>query len=233
VHDNLDLGTRAIHRSLAALALRDELKGTAIAAFHISRLLADPNRLIPEQVPMAPYAGSPELYGDYLVRHRETLLRDFLDPWIKAVNDLLDSAPEGVVSYHHHTMDIYPLSPRRYDKGGNRKRPPFQLFWERPPGDVALAADTGLAPAEVLAGIRSSIASYFAQAVGEEASRGRIDFPLLVPPMPFHGCRNERLDREYVHIIYEVRKDLLDTRESIDRWVEFRPWEVKGNPRTG
>jgi hypothetical protein len=231
VHDNSDIGTRAIHRSLAASVFSGKLKGVAIAAFHVSRLLFDANRLVDtEQVSMVPYTGSPELYADYLATHWRTLRSEFLEPWVNAVNDLLDSAPEGVVAYHHHTMDIYSLSRRIHDIGGDGKRPPFQLFWMRPPRNDKKNRDeqedrTGLAPREVLEVVRSKMEKYFSQIIGEEeASGGKIDYPLSVPRTPFHGCLNERLDRDYRHIIYEVRKDLLATSESIDRWMEHQPW---------
>jgi N-formylglutamate amidohydrolase len=235
VHDNLDLGTRAIHRSLVERVDGGQLRGAAIVAFHVSRLLADANRWRrADQVPVAPYTGSPELYGDYLEQHRQALLDSYLDPWIDAVNELLDGAPEGTISYHHHTMDIHALSQRDHDAGGGRRRPPFQLFWKRPPGDGDVpAADTGLAPRDMLDRVRASMQAYFAGTAGPEAGTagaeaadGAIDFPLRTPVMPFHGCRHEKLGRDYLHVVYEVRKDLLDSRERVERWAGSQPWEV-------
>lgn len=228
VHDNLDLGTRAIHASLVERAAGGRLRGAAIVAFHVSRLLADANRLLrADQVPVAPYTGSPELYGDYLDQHRQALLEEFLDPWIGAVNELLDGAPEGTVAYHHHTMDIYALSPRDHDVGEGRRRPPFQLFWERPPGDEEVAAaDPGLAPRELLDRVRARMEAHFSPVTEPGAAHGSIDFPLRTPVMPFHGCRHEKLGRDYVHVVYEVRKDLLGTRERVGHWADSRPWET-------
>lgn len=227
VHDNLDSATRVMHAALVALIVRRELRGAAVAGFHLSRILVDANRLLStDQVLRAPYVGSPDLYSGYLAENRERLSREYAGPWIDAVNDLLGDNP-GCVVYHHHTYDVRSLRPRVHDLGRpGRLRPPFQLFHARPSLEATPRDDEGLVPHETLTKVRASIGAFLAELTGTRPVDGAVDYPLRAPALPFTGCVNDGLDRRYVHLIYEVRKDLLRSRADIERWIAARPWAV-------
>ena len=239
VHDNSDIATRAIYLALVKEILDGELEG-AVATFHVSRILIDANRAkINDQIPERPYTGSARWYTNYLQRNRHRMAVELAEPWFDATNKLLERSGDCPV-YHHHTMDTYALSARKYDKGGKSKRPEFQLFWRRPPdgdlsdgdtnpfGDSSSDNDTGLAPLELLTAIKSRMQRFFDEMGGEAdpALTGRIDDPLRAPVMPFQELAR-KAERRHAHILYEVRKDLLNSEDQVKRWVAGQAWNVK------
>ena len=236
VHANSDIATRAIYAALVRDIVDGRLEG-AVAAFHVSRILIDANRdKIHDQVPGKPYTGSARLYASYLRKNRHRMAHELAQPWFDAVNNLLENSADCPV-YHHHTMDVYALSPRKYDKGGKSKRPAFQLFWRRPPnGDLPSREvhpfedfppdnDPGLAPLELLKVIASKMQQFFDEEGDETnpALTGRIDDPLRAPVMPFRELI-KNAERRHPHVLYEVRKDLLDSEEKVEKWLARQAW---------
>lgn len=233
VHDNLDLGTGAIYRMLADQVMSGEAEGVAVAGFHMSRLLLDANRVEPGyQVPSRPYVGSPDLYTDYQFRHRARLREESLLPWIEAVDEVLREIGETGVAYHHHTYDVYSITPRPWDRAANQKRPAFQLVWERPAMDTTYTVgggkrdDRGLAGLGELRGVRDRITEYLETKMNLDDAAGEIDFPLLLPLTPFLGTREGENNSAPPHILYDLRKDILATDESVAAWVGDAPWRL-------
>jgi hypothetical protein len=228
VHDNADTGTRALYSLLAKSVLTGRSPGAAVAAFDISRVLIDANRLLAgDRIPVLPYVGSPELYAAYLDRRRPDLDR-LADEWIAKVNSIL-SASSGLAVYHHHTYDIFARSSRPYDQSADVKRPAFQLFRRRPTVDGENCDDIGLAPIRLLNDIAARISTFLSDSTGSSDTTGQVDFPLSLPVTPFHGCLNDGVSGQNHHIIYEIRKDLLDSESRVENWFNARPWAVPLN----
>ncbi|MBB5870782.1 hypothetical protein F4553_004161 [Allocatelliglobosispora scoriae] len=238
VHDNADIGTGAIYRHLAESILAGRGEGVAVAGFHLSRLLLDANRIeVVYQVPASPYVGTSELYADFMQRRGTELREDLLLPWLDAVNRLLRQMGESGVAYHHHTLDVYSMTPRPWDQASHEKRPAFQLVWERPTLDATSepapgVVDPGLAPIEDLRGVRDRITEYLEAKVGLEDAAGEIDFPLLLPVVPFAGALRGDLADLPPHIMYDVRKDILATDDLIRSWVGDGPWRLPAVARS-
>lgn len=229
VHENADIGTGAIYRALTERILRGNSEGVAVAGFHLSRLLLDANRAQPlYQLPAHPYVGSPELYADYHLRRGAQLREEALLPWLDAVNDLLREMGESGVAYHHHTYDIFSMTPRPNDRASYAKRPPFQLIWKRStltePTEEPDDNDRGLAPIGDLRAIRDQITEYIEVKLGIADGAGEIDFPLLSPVIPFIGGRKGDPENTPAHIMYDLRKDILGTDERVQSWVADAPW---------
>lgn len=233
VHDNADIGTGAIYRMLVAGIRSGVVEGVAVAGFHLSRILLDANRAdVRYQVPPRPYTGNGEIYADYLHRRGDQLREEALLPWLAAVNELLDGMGDDGVVYHHHTYDIFPLSPRPYDRS-TAKRPAFQLLWKRPAavanddGDQVQRHDPGLTTLENVVAVRDQISRFLEVQFGLPDSSGGIDQPLTLPPVPFSGARAGDPPHLPQHVIYDLRKDILSTEERVRSWVEGRPWGVR------
>ncbi|RIV39435.1 hypothetical protein D2L64_08950 [Micromonospora radicis] len=231
VHDNLDLGTAAIYRHLVDDIVAGRAPGVAVAGFHLSRILLDANRdAVHEQVPEDPYAGSAELYRDYHLSEGLRLREEELLPWLTAVDDVLrEMGGQGSV-YHHHTYDVYSISPRPWDRGFTTKRPAFQLIWRRPPvdraGDYLTSGDPGLARLADIEAVRDGIRDFLEQEIGVGNGTGQVDYPLLLPVLPFRGTRQGDPDSPR-HLVYDLRKDLLATEPQIRSWVTTAPWRFR------
>ncbi|RKN43477.1 hypothetical protein [Micromonospora endolithica] len=233
VHDNLDLGTAAIYRHLVDDIVAGRAPGVAVAGFHLSRILLDANRVaLHEQVPPDPYAGSADLYREYQLSEGLRLREEKLLPWLAAVDDVLRAMGEQGSVYHHHTYDVYSISPRPWDRGFTAKRPAFQLIWRRPPvdhlGDHVTEGDPGLARLEDIEDVRSGIRDFLEQEIGVGNGTGQIDYPLLLPVLPFRGTRQGDPADSPRHLVYDLRKDLLDTDRQIRSWVVSAPWRFQG-----
>jgi N-formylglutamate amidohydrolase len=237
VHLNADTGTGTVYARLAERISSGELDGAAVAGFHLSRLLIDANRVDPQhQTPARPYVGEPDLYEHYLTRNREKLREAYLDPWVYAVNELLAELENPGVVYHHHTYDLTSMSPRPYDLG-ELDRPAFQLVWKRPDeGAVPVTEEVlkldprggGLARMEDLKDIRDNITNYLADRDGAASVDGYIDYPLELPLTPFLGTFRADLTVSVQHVMYDIRKDFLDTEEKVLGWVDEGPWRLPG-----
>ncbi|WBB56463.1 hypothetical protein [Verrucosispora sp. WMMD573] len=229
VHDNLDLGTAAIYRLLVEDIVAGRAPGVAVAGFHLSRIMLDANRdAVHEQVPENPYAGSGELYRDYHLSEGLRLRDEELLPWLAAVDDMLrEMGGQGSV-YHHHTYDVYSISPRPWDRGFTPKRPAFQLIWSRPlvrrAGEHAAVGDPGLARLEDIERVRESIRNFLEREIGVGNGTGQVDYPLLLPVLPFRGTRRGDPADSPRHLVYDLRKDLLATDRQLRSWVSTAPW---------
>lgn len=236
VHDNADTGTGAIYHELVAAVVSGQLRGAAVAGFHLSRVLLDANRVkFEEQLPLRPYAGSSEAYEPYLRRSGEKLRKEALLPWLEAVNRILRQLDNGV-AYHHHTYDLFSLSPRPWDRGTGHMRPPFQLVWQKPTNSLEIAGPpgtNGLTPLEEIRLVRDNIAEYLRRNSGLADCDGDIDFPLTLPVVPYWGADRADPPEAPRHILYDVRKDILDTMEKIRAWVTRAPWRSTVNPPCG
>jgi hypothetical protein len=230
VHDNCDIGTAAIYRTLVDRIITGQAEGVAVAGFHLSRLLVDANRdELEHQLPARPYVGSPELYTRYMQRNFDELRFGALAPWLDAVDEVLREMGEEGVAYHHHTYDVYSITPRPWDQASHEKRPAFQLVWERPtlPEHQAVnGTDRGLANIEDLRVIRDRIMEYLEAKIGIDDGSGDIDFPLLLPVIPFGGARRSDPADRPQHVMYDLRKDILATEETIRSWVGDGPWRL-------
>ncbi|GIJ25931.1 hypothetical protein Vqi01_10930 [Micromonospora qiuiae] len=231
VHDNLDLGTAAIYRHLVEDIVAGRAPGVAVAGFHLSRILLDANRdAAHEQVPENPYAGSAELYRDYHLSEGLRLREEELLPWLTAVDDLLREMDGQGAVYHHHTYDVYSISPRPWDRGFTTKRPAFQLIWRRSPvdraGNYLAAGDPGLARLADIEAVRDDIRDFLEQEIGVGNGTGQVDYPLLLPVLPFRGTRQGD-PASPRHLVYDLRKDLLATESQIRSWVTTAPWRFR------
>ncbi|MGN9807920.1 hypothetical protein ACTMSW_00995 [Micromonospora sp. BQ11] len=232
VHDNLDLGTAAIYRHLVDDIVAGRAPGVAVAGFHLSRILLDANRVeVRQQVPPNPYAGSADLYREYHLSEGSRLREEELLPWLAAVDDVLRDMGEWGSVYHHHTYDVYSISPRPWDRGFTAKRPAFQLIWRRPPvdraGDHVAGDDAGLARLEDVEDVRNGIRDFLEQEIGVGNGTGQIDYPLLLPVLPFRGTRQGDPAGSPRHLVYDLRKDLLTTERQIRSWVDVAPWRFR------
>jgi len=238
IHENADTGTGAIYGLLADRIASGELRGAAVAGFHLSRLLLDANRGEPaEQTPARPYVGEPGLYEDYLTQNREKLRTEYLQPWVGAVNSMLANLGSLDVAYHHHTYDLRPMSPRPFDFSDS-ERPAFQFVWKRPDDGTAQVNEElmqqdsrggGLARLEELKLVRDNVTSYFIRQHKASNIEGNIDYPLELPLTPFHGTSRADLSVSSQHVMYDVRKDFLDTSEKVLDWVASGPWRIMAN----
>lgn len=236
VHANADTGTGFIYARLAEQIKSGELTGTAVAGFHHSRLLIDANRAEPaKQTPARPYVGEPELYGGYLRANSERLRDEYLLPWVAAVNQWLSRLTLHGLVYHHHTYDLTSLSPRPNDFGDKMLRPAFEFVWKRPDdGAVDITDESvrldprggGLARLEDLKDARDSVARYLSDRYDTSHIDGHIDYPLELPLTPFTGTTRADLGDFVPHVMYDIRKDYLDTEEKILNWVDSGPWRV-------
>jgi hypothetical protein len=226
VHDNSDLGTGAVYRSLVDKIVRGEITGAAVAGFHLSRLLVDCNRADPtKQTPRQPYVGTSELYADYLDSTNAMLRAQALQPWLDGVNELLELMGEAGNVYHHHTYDLFTMSHRPYDFGEGMPRPAFQLIWNRTPsGELSTDDnDRGLAPLAKVETIAAQISEFLSGEFGIPDPAGAIDYPLGLPLAPFHGMRHgENLAPS--HFAYDMRKDVLTSEARVQAWVTSAPW---------
>jgi N-formylglutamate amidohydrolase len=238
VHQNADIGTGAIYRALVDKIVTGEYKGVVVAGFHVSRLLLDANRATEqEQVPPKPYVGTADVYRDYLRRHGAELRRQALLPWLEAVDAILREMGEDGVVYHHHTYDVFSMSPRPWDRGLTPERPAFQLVWTRPAIDPAgddgtLLQDHGLLPLRDVENVRDRINEFLRTEMGLPEGGGSIDYPMFLPVVPFTGTRKGDPVGMPRHVMYDLRKDILVTEDQIQSWVKRAPWrlEVGGNP---
>lgn len=240
IHLNADTGTNTIYTRLAEQIGRGELPGTAVAGFHLSRLLLDANRgTAADQVPLEPYVGDADLYQPYLLRHGDRLRREYLNPWLGAVNAFLAVLEDFSVVYHHHTYDLTSMSSRPYDFADKQERPAFELVWKRPDDGTgfesiqAAAVRTrrdwrggGLAPLEDLKEVRDAISTYLMERHEAASVDGYIDYPLELPLAPFEGTRRSDWSAKIQHVIYDMRKDYLDTAEKVRDWVDTGPWRL-------
>jgi hypothetical protein len=223
VHDNADTGSLAMYRLLALQIARGELPGAAMAGFHLSRLLVDSNRILPEdRTPLSPYSGGSELYRDYMIDNRPSLLHS-TNLWLERVNSLLAESDDLVV-YHHHTYEPVSLGSPPHELAPGAERPGFQLFWRRPSIGRDPNTDEGLAPLAMVESVVGRMRRFWAPHVPRV--EGAIDFPLMLPVTPFAGCVNDGQVRRHVHIIYEVRKDLIRQQADIARFADENPWRV-------
>ncbi len=213
---NRDAGTAALAKALLPARPRPH-----IAYFSISRLLLDANRLEPDlQLPAAPYIGEATLYQSYAKRHAKVLLKDLLEPWIMAVNELIAQNAVELV-FHHHTMDPFGYSVRPHDARPGLRRPPAQVFLREYTSSIQEPARL-LAPVKVIEGVRETIFEHLMPLVGEEAPEVRIDDPLVTPAMPFIVRDSNRIlagSRLPWHIIIELRKDLLRKADDLGHWT--------------
>ncbi|MFI6760232.1 hypothetical protein ACIBF5_13955 [Micromonospora sp. NPDC050417] len=232
VHQNVDLGTGAIYRRLVEGVRSGAAEGVAVAGFHLSRLLLDANRATVEaQLPVDPYVGSAEIYQTYLRRRGRDLRHEALLPWLAAVDEILQSMDSRGTVYHHHTYDVLSMSPRPWDRGVAAKRPAFQLIWRRPSLDGVIdeggeSADPGLARLEDVEDVRFRIRDFLERKIGLTEGNGDIDYPLLLPVMPFRGSRRGDPPTSPRHLVYDLRKDILLTEEQIRSWVLDGPWRL-------
>ncbi|WBB72866.1 N-formylglutamate amidohydrolase [Micromonospora sp. WMMD1128] len=232
VHENVDLGTAAIYRHLVDDIVAGRARGVAVAGFHLSRLLLDANRhLVDEQLPPTPYVGSADLYREYLLSEGRRLRVEALLPWLEAVDEVLREIGGAGTVYHHHTYDVYSMSPRPWDRGFTEKRPAFQLIWRRAPlspTDVDPAeTDPGLAPVADIEDVQATIRDFLEQEIGVGNGTGQIDYPLLLPVLPFRGTRVGDPPGAPRHLVYDLRKDLLATEQHIHSWVVVAPWRFR------
>ncbi|WP_329104465.1 N-formylglutamate amidohydrolase [Micromonospora sp. NBC_01699] len=237
VHQNVDLGTGAIYRRLVDDVRSGAAEGVAVAGFHLSRLLIDANRASVEgQLPNDPYVGSAELYRGYLRRRGRDLRHESLLPWLDAVDEVLESMDNRGTVYHHHTYDVLSMSPRPWDRGVAVERPAFQLIWKRPSLDGVIddsEPDPGLAPLADVEDVRRRIRGFLEREIGLPNGNGDIDYPLLLPVMPFKGSRRGDPPTLPRHLVYDLRKDVLATDEQIRAWVLDGPWRLAGGHRDG
>lgn len=235
VHENADIGTGAIYRTLIEDVVSGESKGVVVAGFHLSRILLDANRAkLEEQMPLRPYVGSADIYSQYLRKRRDELREVALVPWLDAVDVILRKMGNGVV-YHHHTYDVSPLSPRPWDRCPDIKRPAFQLVWKKPTWESVFdheeqSTDEGLAPLEDIEGVRDRICSFLQIEMGIDDSNGAIDYPLRLPVIPFCGARHGDPPETPRHVMYDLRKDVLVTEEKVRSWVVASPWRIIRTP---
>lgn len=231
VHENADIGTGAIYRTLVEDVISGESKGVVVAGFHLSRILLDANRAkVEEQMPLHPYVGSADIYAEYLRRRGYDLREEALLPWLDAIGRILHNISDGVV-YHHHTYDVASLSPRPWDQGPYIKRPAFQLVWRKPSWDAVFdhnesSIEDGLAPLKDIEGVRDRIHNFLQAEIGLEDSSGAIDYPLRLPVAPFPGTRSGDPFVTPHHVMYDLRKDVLVTEKQIQLWVAIGPWRV-------
>lgn len=237
VHQNVDLGTGAIYRRLVESVRSGAARGVAVAGFHLSRLLLDANRATVEaQLPADPYVGSAEIYQTYLRRRGRDLRHEALLPWLAAVDDVIGAMDSRATVYHHHTYDVLSMSPRPWDRGVAAKRPAFQLIWRRPSLDGVIedgidSADPGLARLADVEDVRRRIHDFLEREIGLGDGNGDIDYPLLLPVMPFRGSRRGDPPNSPRHLVYDLRKDILATDEQIRSWVGDGPWRLRdGSP---
>lgn len=235
VHANADIGTGAIYRTLVESVISGEVKGVAVAGFHLSRVLLDANRVKPEeQVSAHPYAGDGSVYSEYLRREANRLREEALLPWLSAVDEILRQMHHGVV-YHHHTYDIVPLSPRPWDRDPGVMRPAFQLSWRKSswdtvPEDVGLSETDELAPLVEIEDARDRICDFLSHEIGIVGTVGAIDHPLLLPALPFRGTHRGERSAELHHVVYDLRKDFLVTEAQVRLWVQASPWRLASVP---
>jgi hypothetical protein len=233
VHANADTGTGAIYRTLVEEVASGSVRGTAVAGFHLSRILLDANRLKPEEQVLAhPYSGDGSLYSEYLVREAARLREEMLLPWLRAVDGILRQMHEGVV-YHHHTYDLIPLSPRPWDQDPGAKRPAFQLAWRKSSWDTVFEIGDSpevdeLAPLKEIEQARDRIREFLCDNIGIPGTIGAIDHPLLLPVTPFRGTRRGEPSGAPHHVVYDLRKDFLVTEEQVRLWVRDSPWRLAG-----
>ncbi|MEV4494874.1 hypothetical protein C7C45_15010 [Micromonospora arborensis] len=232
VHENVDLGTAAIYRHLVDDIVAGRAKGVAVAGFHLTRLLLDANRhLVDEQLPPTPYVGSADLYREYVLSEGARLRVEALLPWLDAVDEVLRELGGTGTVYHHHTYDVYSMSPRPWDRGFTEKRPAFQLIWRRAlldsvdvdPGEGEL----GLAHLGDIEGVQTAIRDFLEKEIGMGNGSGQIDYPLLLPVLPFRGTRIGDPADAPRHLVYDLRKDLLATEDHIRSWVVVAPWRFR------
>lgn len=238
VHQNVDLGTGAIYRRLVDDVRSGVAEGVAVAGFHLSRLLLDANRdSVEAQLPIDPYVGSAEIYQTYLRRRGRDLRHEALLPWLAGVDEILRAMDSRGTVYHHHTYDVLSMSPRPWDRGVAAKRPAFQLIWRRPSLDGVIdgadSSDPGLARLVDIEGVRDRIREFLEREIGLSNGTGDIDYPLLLPVMPFRGSRRGDPPNSPRHLVYDLRKDILVTDEQIRAWVLGGPWRFgSGRPAT-
>ncbi len=226
---NSDLGTARIASKLIQAIPCALLGGRSVhvAYFAISRLFLDANRLLAtDQVPLRPYSGSASDYHDFLRRHGDAL-RESLLPWLDEVNALIRDLRPPVV-YHHHTYDVVGQAARPWDADAFGLRPLAQVFWQRPslngvrPAAAAAVDERGFAPRAVLEAMAEIIAGALAGRTRQRPSV-RLDHPLMTPPMPYLGCILDSGGTESRghpwHVIYELRKDLLNHPLAVDAWL--------------
>jgi len=231
VHKNSDMGTGAMYRELADWVMSGQAPGVAVAGFHLSRLLLDANRVhLNDQIPARPYVGDPELYADYLSQSGRDLRDGALLPWVEEVNKILRSLPDDAVIYHHHTLDVYSLSPRPYDVAAAQARPAFQLTWKKPTiddrfDDLDTRHAEGMAPLEDLEKVREKIGAFLGE-IGVTDSVGHIDYPLYLPVSPFYGTRDGDYSVGPKHVLYDLRKKILTSSELIHSWIHTGPWKL-------
>lgn len=198
---NRDAGTTQLCHNLVRLALERRL-GLTIAYFKTSRLFLDANRAYDtEQVPLSPYAGSSELYEEYMRTSGDRERQRLLLPWLARVNDLLAVAN---VAVHHHTFDNLSLAYRDHDKKPWQSRPQAQVFWQKP----TLAADIGVPRGEFLPrAVVERLAATLRLGLGLDEVL--VDDPLVAPIMPFLASQVPGQAPGPWHVVYELRKDLL------------------------
>jgi hypothetical protein len=222
VHENLDLGTGAMYRRLADLVGRGSLPTSAVAAFHVSRIVLDPNRAQRKgQVTETPYSNSAKFQLELPASEKEGFRQTLLLPWLDAVCKVISTSSLEVV-YHHHTYDLTGLSPRSNDRGGFEKRPAFQLFSRRD-NHERLGLPPTFASAKTLSSVEDRIRNFLYGWRSAEDCDGSIDYPLRAVETPFHASGR---DEEPVHLIYELRKDLLPDVASVNTWIDSRCWAV-------
>ncbi|MGH3669113.1 MAG: hypothetical protein ACRDSH_00540 [Pseudonocardiaceae bacterium] len=233
VHANADTGTGAIYRTLVEGVTSGDVRGIAVAGFHLSRILLDANRLKPEeQVLVHPYSGDGRLYSEYLIREAGRLREEALLPWLRAVDGILCQMQGGVV-YHHHTYDLVPLSPRPWDQDPGVKRPAFQLSWRKSNWDTVFEVGCSLevdelAPLGEIEQARDRIGEFLCDKIGATGTSGAIDHPLLLPVLPFRGTRRGEYCGTLHHVVYDLRKDFLVTEDQVRLWVRDSPWRLAG-----
>lgn len=223
--DNCDLGTSALAMRLAFWMSRDPEPSRAVAFFDVARVLIDANRYsVEDQVPMRPYRGTPILRTDLHAVERQTIIQEWLYPWVQLVAAVITGHGIHRV-FHHHTYDAVGQTSSSLDRSPGLPRPAGMIFLESPHGlkGGPTPVPHTLVDLRLLKRILSLLESYLRQI--QPDAEVRIDWPYLCPLMPLLPVALPRRIQspsllQVATIIYEIRKDLLRREVDLQLVVE-------------